>query len=77
MDLSGVRVARTVVYVYCFVDRCLLFCPFSFGHCVVFDSSIYDHICERLCNSEQFMKAQTYDLVFPLEGISTSKMEVI
>ena len=24
-----------------FVDRCLSFCPFSFGHCVVFPSSIY------------------------------------
>ena len=25
----------------CFVDRCLSFCPFSFGHCVVCPSSIY------------------------------------
>ena len=25
----------------CFVDRCLSFCPFSFGHCVVSPSSIY------------------------------------
>jgi hypothetical protein len=25
----------------CFVDRCLSFCPFSFGHCVVGPSSIY------------------------------------
>jgi hypothetical protein len=23
----------------CFVDRCLFFCPFSFGHCVVCPSS--------------------------------------
>ena len=30
-DLSGVRVARTFVYAYCFVDRCLPFCLFSFG----------------------------------------------
>ena len=22
-------------YVYCFIDRCLYFCPFSFGHCGV------------------------------------------
>jgi hypothetical protein len=27
--------------VYCFVDRCLSFCPFSFCHCVVCPSSIY------------------------------------
>ena len=25
----------------CFVDRCLSFCTFSFGHCVVCSSSIY------------------------------------
>ena len=25
----------------CFVDRCLSFCPFSFGHCLVFPSSVY------------------------------------
>ena len=25
----------------CFVDRCLSFCPFSFGYCVVCSSSIY------------------------------------
>ena len=38
---SGVRASRSLVlYVY-FVDRCLSFCPFSFGHCVVFSSSIY------------------------------------
>ena len=29
-----------VLYV-CFVDRCLSFCTFSFGHCVVCSSSIY------------------------------------
>jgi len=37
---SAVRVTRSLVlYVY-FVDRCLSFCTFFFGHCVVF-SSIY------------------------------------
>jgi len=25
----------------CFVDRCLSFCPFSCGHCIVCSSSIY------------------------------------
>jgi hypothetical protein len=37
---SGVRVTRSLVLYVCFVDRCLSFCTFSFGHCVVC-SSIY------------------------------------
>ena len=39
---SGVRVTRSIVLCVCFVDRCLSFCPFSFGHCVVGSSSIYE-----------------------------------
>ena len=39
---SGVRVTRSLVLYVCFVDRCLSFCTFSFGHCVVCSSSIYD-----------------------------------
>jgi hypothetical protein len=31
----GVRVTRTLVICVYFADRCLSFCPFSFGHCVV------------------------------------------
>ena len=38
---SGVRVTPSIVWCVCFVDRCLSFCPFSFGHCVVCPSSIY------------------------------------
>ena len=38
---SGVRVTRSLVLRVCFVDRCLFFCTFSFGHCVVCSSSIY------------------------------------
>jgi hypothetical protein len=34
-NFSGVRVARSLVLCVCFVDRCLSFCPFSIGHCVV------------------------------------------
>ena len=33
---SGVRITRSLVLYVCFVDHCLSFCPFSFGHCVVF-----------------------------------------
>jgi hypothetical protein len=39
---SGVRVTRSLVLYVCFVDRCLSFCTFSFGHCAVCSSSIYD-----------------------------------
>jgi hypothetical protein len=38
---SGVRVTRSLVLYVCFVDRCLSFCAFFFGHCVVCSSSIY------------------------------------
>ena len=37
---SGDRVTRSLVLCVCFVDLCLSFCTFSFGHCVVC-SSIY------------------------------------
>jgi hypothetical protein len=39
--LSGVRVTRSLVLYVCFVDRCLSFCTFSFGHCVVYPSLSY------------------------------------
>ena len=38
---SGVRITRSLVLCICFVDRCLSFCSFSFGHCVVCSSSTY------------------------------------
>ena len=39
---SGVRVTLySLIVCVCFIDRCLSFCPFSFGHCVVCPSSIY------------------------------------
>jgi hypothetical protein len=40
-DFSGVRGTRSLVLCACFVDRCLSFCTFSFGHCVVCSSSNY------------------------------------
>ena len=39
---SGVRVTRSLVLCVCCVDRCLSFCPFSFDHCDVWPSSIYE-----------------------------------
>jgi hypothetical protein len=38
---SGVHVTRSLVWYVCFVDRCLSFCTFSFGHSGVWSSSIY------------------------------------
>ena len=38
---SGVRVTRFSVLCVCFDDRCLSFCPFSLGRCIVCFSSIY------------------------------------
>ena len=38
---SGVCVTRSLVLYVCFVDHCLSFCTFSFGHCFVCSSSIY------------------------------------
>jgi hypothetical protein len=38
---SGVGVTPYLVICVFFVDRCLSFCTFSFGHCVVCSSSIY------------------------------------
>ena len=32
---SRVRVTRSLILCVCFVYRCLSFCPFSLGHCVV------------------------------------------
>ena len=38
---SGVRVTRSLVLYVCFVDCCLSFCTFYFGHCVVCSPLIY------------------------------------
>ena len=41
--ISGVRVTRSLVSCVYFVDRCLSFCTFSFGQCIVCSSSKYDY----------------------------------
>ena len=38
---SGVPVTRSSFLYVCLVDRCLSFCTFPFGYCVVCSSSIY------------------------------------
>ena len=39
---SGICVTWSLVLCVCFVDRCLSFCTFSFGHCVVCPTLIYE-----------------------------------
>jgi hypothetical protein len=38
---SGVCVTQSLVLYVCFLDRCLSFCAFSFGHCAVYSSLNY------------------------------------
>jgi hypothetical protein len=67
---SGVRVTRSSVLYACFVDRCLSFCTFSFGHCVVCSSSIYGFwlplwylqtLLTRFCNYQYLVCFKSYD----------------
>jgi hypothetical protein len=46
---SGVRVTRSLDLCVCFVDRCLSFCTFSFGHCVVCSSVFWSLCCLFFC----------------------------
>jgi hypothetical protein len=39
---SGVCVTRSLLLYVCFVDHCLSFYTFCFGHCVVCSSSVYE-----------------------------------
>ena len=41
--LNEVPVVRSLVSVYCFVDRYFTICPFTFGYCIVWLSSIYNY----------------------------------
>ena len=67
---SGVRLTRSSVLYVCFVDRCLSFCTFSFGHCVVCSSSIYGFwlplwylqtLLTRFCNYLYLVCFKSYD----------------
>jgi hypothetical protein len=46
---SGVRLSRFLIVCVCFVDRCLYFFPFCFGHCVVCSSLIYGCLIKFWC----------------------------
>jgi len=56
---SVVRVIRSLV-LFCFVDRCLSFCTFSFGQCVVCSSSIYGFWFHHWYIDEQTTKLYNY-----------------
>jgi hypothetical protein len=45
---SGVRITRSLGLYACFVDRCLSFCTFSFGHCAVCSSSMPWFYCSKV-----------------------------
>jgi hypothetical protein len=53
---SGGRVTRSLVLCVCFVDRCLSFCTFSFGHYVVC-SSQWENWNNLFCRKVSFLTA--------------------
>jgi hypothetical protein len=57
---SGVRFTRSLVLCVCFVNRCLSFCTFSFGHCVVSSSSIYGFWLPLLYLETRFIYENEY-----------------
>ena len=59
---SGVRVTRALVLYVCFVDRCLSFCPFSFGHCDVWSFVIYDPDNPLVFSNTSYMANEQKDL---------------
>ena len=54
---NGVCVIQSLVLCVCFVDHCLSFCPFSFGHCVVNASKL---LLKTLDSWEQISPTQIY-----------------
>jgi len=60
---SGVRVTRSLVLYICFVDRCLFFCTFSFGHCVVCSIDIRFLIAPLVSSNSSLTKSPI--LVYP------------
>jgi hypothetical protein len=61
---SGVHVTRSLVLYVCFVDRCLSFCTFSFGYCVVCSSSIYGFCPEKTTDLSQVTDKLYYKMLY-------------
>jgi len=65
---SVVRVTRSLVLCVCFIDRCLSFCTFSFGQCVVCPP-IYESLLPPLVSSNYSLPtsgSETLSYVDPL-----------
>jgi hypothetical protein len=56
---SGVRLSQSVDLCVCFVNRCLFFCTFSFGHSVVFLSSIYGFWFPLVSSNSSYLGMET------------------
>ena len=67
--LSGIRAAQSSVFCVFFVDHCLSFCPFSFGHCIACPSSNYD-FWTTLLASTNFSYLLTYTRTTILSQLS-------
>ena len=57
----------------CFVDRCLSFCPFSFDHCVICSSSIYEFWLPLWYLQTLFIFSVFCFLMVPDQGYSINK----
>jgi hypothetical protein len=60
---SGIRVIRSLVLCVCFVDRCISFCTFSFGHYVLCSSSIYGGLITPLVSPSSSLTSLYLSLV--------------
>ena len=68
------HVIRSLVLCVCFVDRCLSFCTFSLGHCVVCSFSIYGFrlplwylqtLLQQLCYNLIYVVNQEWQTISP------------
>ena len=70
-----VRITRSLVLWVCFAGRCLSFCTFSWGHCVVCSWSIYGfwlplwHLQILLPRSESYFDNHSTSSKFSLDGL--------
>jgi hypothetical protein len=72
VSFSGLHVTQYLVLCVCFVDRCLSFCTFSFGHCVVC-SSIYGFGLPIWCLQTLFIILQTIEAVWANSSETTTR----
>jgi hypothetical protein len=73
---SEVRVTQSLDFCVCFVDCCLSFCLFSFGHCVVYSSSIY-RFCLPLWYLQSLRRLVDFKIYIPFHTVSLSCVATI